>query len=355
MTTRDLFADVPGQRAAVAELLRAAVNPVHAYLFVGPQGAGKEQAAVAFAAALLCPDGGCGTCGHCSRVFGRGHPDLVVATHDGVAYSVKDDVRPLTTTAQRRPLETSRLVVIIPEAHLLGDSLGALLKTLEEPPATTVFILLADDVTKKMATIRSRCVVIPFAALSNEAIIEWLVAKGIDEATATQAAQGAAGDADRAMLLTVDAGFADRLTRWRAIPDLLDGTGAVVGRLAQEIKESMDEAVAPLVAQHDAEMKAREAEAKSMGERGVVGRTEIIARNKRQVRAYRMIELRAGLGVLARVYRDRMAQAAAADDGETIRRCATAVDMVSSMAADSKRNLREVLSLEGLLFNLPVL
>ena len=91
MTTRvDLFADAPGQERAVAELVAAAGAPVHAYLFLGPAGTNKDNAAVAFAAMILCEHGGCGTCPTCQRVLTTGHPDLVIAEPVGVAYKVEE-------------------------------------------------------------------------------------------------------------------------------------------------------------------------------------------------------------------------------------------------------------------------
>ena len=78
MPAATLFDEVVGQPAAVAQLMAASRRPVHAYLLHGPPGSGKRPAARALAAALLCPDGGCGHCNTCRRALAGTHPDLVV-------------------------------------------------------------------------------------------------------------------------------------------------------------------------------------------------------------------------------------------------------------------------------------
>src|SRR4051794_41890562 len=86
----ELFADVVGQDRAVAELRAAAAKPVHAYLLVGPPGTGKRAAARSFAAALLCPNGGDGSCETCRRVLGGLHPDVIVKERQGGRITVDD-------------------------------------------------------------------------------------------------------------------------------------------------------------------------------------------------------------------------------------------------------------------------
>jgi len=346
----DLFTEIPGQEGAI-EALRASVeSPVHAYLFEGPPGSGKRHAARSFAAGLLCKDGGCGTCTHCVRALSGIHPDLVIAERDGATYRV-DDIHALTSLAQRRPLEASHTVIVIPDAHLLGRNAAAFLKTLEEPPPTTVFILLADDLPKEMMTIRSRCVEILFEPLNTSTITEWLVAQGIAPDKAAVLAEGAAGDAHRALLLAEDPGFASRLELWREVPSLLDGTGATAAELAFRLNDSLKEAIGPLVAAHAAELVTLEEQAKAMGERGLPRRKEITDRHKREERRYQTTELRAGLGVLSRQYRESMATALTQhgpEAAEAARASAEAIDAIGALAASLSRNPRLPLGLEHL-------
>src|ERR1019366_428019 len=95
------------------------------------------------------------------------------------------------------------------------------------------------------------------------------------------------------------------------IPSLLDGSGATAAELAVRLNSSLKEATAPLEATQAAELAELEELAKSLGERGVPGRREITDRHKREIRRYQTTELRAGLGVLSRAYRDRLVAALA--------------------------------------------
>ena len=141
----------------MAALRAAAANPVHAYLFRGPAGNGGLAAAHGFAAALLCPDGGCGECATCRAALAGTDPDLHVVRRSGASVS-KETMRQIVTLAQRRPLHAARQVIVVLDVHLVLDRAPVLLKTLEEPPGDTVFVLLADDVTPDLVTIASRCV-----------------------------------------------------------------------------------------------------------------------------------------------------------------------------------------------------
>jgi DNA polymerase-3 subunit delta' len=354
LSSGEPFADVPGQRQAIAELRAAVANPVHAYLLAGPPGSGKRHAARSFAAALLCPAGGCGECVDCDRALRNAHPDLLFAEREGATYLI-DDIRRLTALAHRRPLEAARTVIVIPEAHLLGRNAAAFLKTLEEPPVTTVFVLLADDLPRDLETIRSRCVEIDFEPLTRETVAEWLVGHGIEPARAAELAEGAAGDVHRALLLAEDTGYASRLMLWREIPSLLDGTGATAAELAVRLNESLKEATAPLEAAQASELAELEDLAKAMGERGVPGRSKIIERHKREIRRYQTTELRAGLAVLSRTYRDLLVRGAldGREGAGTIDwSAAGAVDMIGRLARELSRNPRMPLALEHLFVSL---
>lgn len=357
-----LFDGVVGQQRAVASLRAAARNPVHAYLFVGHPGSGSGAAARGFAAALLCPNGGCGFCDSCRRALAGAHADLVTVERTGASVDV-DDARRLGTLALRRPLEASRQVLVVGDVHLAERAAPALLKTLEEPPPTTVFILLADDVPPDLTTVASRCVEIPFPPVGTVAIASWLVARGAEPARAQLVADGAGGNVERARLLAEDPGFADRLALWRSIPSRLDGHGAVAGALAREVLSATDRALAPLRTEHEAEIAALDADAKAMGERGLPGRKDLLDRQHREERRWRTEELRTGLGVLARTYRDRLADsvppssAAQAGDVRPLRPGEAkgdeaAVALVTDAAVALRRNAQETLLLEALFVRL---
>lgn len=349
-----LFSEVVGQPRAVQALQAAARDPVHAYLFCGSEGSGTRAAARAFAAALLCPDGGCGECPTCQRALDGTHPDLVTVERTGAALGV-DEARRLVGLAQRRPFEASRQVLVVTDVHLALRSAPALLKTIEEPPVSTVFVLLADTVPPELVTVASRCVTVDFPPVPTRLVADWLERRGLPGARAALVAEGAAGDLDRARLLAEDPGFADRLDLWRSVPAVLDGQGATAGRLARQLLGAADTALQPLKAHHAAELDAMAAEAKEFGERGVPGRKDVAERQHREERRWRTDELRIGFGILARAYRDRLAVQVATvipTAGAAGRSYESAIDMITEAAESLQRNPNETLLLESLLVRL---
>jgi DNA polymerase III, delta subunit len=217
---------VIGQGSTVETLRSAAQQPVHAYLFVGPPGAGKVRAALAFAASVLCPRGGCGDCDVCRRALNQTHPDLLNVEREGASISV-DQAREIIRLALRSPVEGSRKVLVLNDFHLVTNAGPTLLKIIEEPPPSTIFIVLAEQVTNELVTIASRCVQMTFAPLSIAAVVEALMAGGIEEAVAKTAANAAGGRLDRARLLATDPEVANRMAFWQNIPRRLDGTVAL--------------------------------------------------------------------------------------------------------------------------------
>jgi DNA polymerase-3 subunit delta' len=180
--------DFPEQLEA-KRLLDAALEdgPAHAYLFHGPRGVGKRDAAKQFAAALLGGD---------PRVRRGAHPDLYVLEALGEMIRI-DVIRELRRDLHMRPFEAERRVYLIFDANLLGqEAADALLKDLEEPPPYAVIVLVADDLGPLPETIRSRCQHVPFRRLSEKAIREQLPA-GLDPERATAIARVAAGRLDR--------------------------------------------------------------------------------------------------------------------------------------------------------------
>jgi DNA polymerase-3 subunit delta' len=359
MSVESLFAGVVGQERAIS-LLRAALGrPVHAYLFVGPPGSSKDEAAQGFAAGLVCPNGGCGVCDSCLRALRGVHPDIVTVARTGAALSV-DEVRSVTTRALRRPVEGVRQVLIVDDVHLAVRSAPALLKTLEEPPVRTVFILVADDVPPGLATIASRCSIVPFSALGEADVADWLIARGVEPLLARLVAAGAGGDLDRAVLLADDPDYQVRLQRWREVPQRLDGTGATAAALTDELLGTLDTALEPLRRQHADELARLEADAKSRGERGLPGRREVVERQQRAERRWRTDELRSGFAALQRAYRDRVRGTLELLDDQPgnprlvdeARRDAAAVGAITQASAALTRNVHATLLVASLLTDL---
>ncbi len=139
-----------------------------AYLFVGSANVGKETVALHFAKSINCltPDeGACGTCLPCRKADDGNHPDLQIIRPSGAWIKI-DQIRDLQKRIIYRPLEGVRKVYILTEAERLNlEAANCLLKTLEEPPAESVLILLTTNLDALLPTIRSRCQIIPFHPL----------------------------------------------------------------------------------------------------------------------------------------------------------------------------------------------
>ena len=144
------------------------------------------------------------------------------------------------------PVEGDRKVVILDDFHLVRDTGPALLKTVEEPPPTTVFVILAEYVPPELATIASRCVRVDFAALGHHEVASALEASGVAAEPARRLAEAAGGRMDRARLLASDPDFERRRKAWSAVPGRLDGTGATAAALAAELVALTEASLAPL-------------------------------------------------------------------------------------------------------------
>jgi DNA polymerase-3 subunit delta' len=172
----------------------------HAYLFAGPSGVGKFMTAKVFAAALLCPEGGCGQCNVCRRVTEEKHPDVIVLRPAGKNIPV-EAIRALRLDAFRKPTEADRKVYIIKNAERMWDEgASTLLKVLEEPPGNTVFILITANPEGMLPTIRSRCQQINFSLVPAEELRDYLVErKGVSREKAELVARLTGGVLGRAL------------------------------------------------------------------------------------------------------------------------------------------------------------
>ena len=164
-----------GQDRAVAQLQRAiaAGRVPHAYLFSGPPGASMTDTAIALACALNCvsaPGQGCGECEACTKILGGFHPDVVTLQREGAANIVPiESVRAQVIARIALPPHEAKVrVFIVEEATAMAPpAANALLKTLEEPPARTLFVLCTTAPEQLLPTIRSRCQRVRFAAGSG--------------------------------------------------------------------------------------------------------------------------------------------------------------------------------------------
>ncbi|MDT5024378.1 MAG: polymerase subunit delta [Micromonosporaceae bacterium] len=238
-----VFDRLVGQQDAVAVLTAAVASAAaivrgetdapgamtHAWLFTGPPGSGRSVAARAFAAALQCPNGGCGSCAECHTTLGGTHADVRSVVPEGLSIAV-DEMRALVLRAASSPTGGRWQVVLIEDADRLTEKASnALLKAIEEPSRRTVFLLCTpsthpDDVS---VTIRSRCRVITLRTPSAESIADMLVrVDGIDPSLAAWTAAASQGHVGRARRLARDPQARARREAVLAVPRRLTGIGA---------------------------------------------------------------------------------------------------------------------------------
>jgi DNA polymerase III subunit delta' len=235
---------VKGQGRAI-DALRAALKADavhHAYLFIGPEGVGKELAAVGLAQALLCtraPLEGCGECEACGRVQRRNHPDVVwlMPEAEWVARGLAgrsdfqgtpsrelrvEQVRGLQERLSLHALEGHRKLALVASAERMNDAAqNAFLKTLEEPPPHTTLVLIASAEDRLLPTIRSRCARIQFAPLPRALVAQQVAqAKGLDAAQAEVIAAMSEGSLARASRFEPEA-----LARREALVRRFEGLG----------------------------------------------------------------------------------------------------------------------------------
>lgn len=243
----DLFADVIGH-GGVVELLRSELTrPTQAYLFVGPQSVGKEAVALRFAAGLL----GGETDERARRLaLMRAHPDLRVLEPEGAASLGVDQAREVVSRASLTPVEAMRSVFLFPDAGAMTEqAANALLKTLEEPSAQTVFLLVAESEDDFPPTVASRCRSIHMGRVPLPEIVAVLVERGLSEDAANGVAVVSGGRPGLALALMSQPEVARFREMWLSIPGQVTphpGDGQrlameVLGELAPMVEQSIPE------------------------------------------------------------------------------------------------------------------
>jgi len=264
--------EVVGQPSAVEELRTAARDPAamtHAWLFTGPPGSGRSVAARAFAAALQCPDQGCGHCTACHTTMAGTHSDVREVVPEGLSIGV-NEMRALVQLAARRPATARYQILIITDADRLTEgAANALLKAVEEPAERTVFLLCApsdhqDDVP---VTIRSRCRVVPLRTPSADAIAQVLVGRdGIAPDAATWAASVSGGHVGRARRLARDPAARTHRETVLGLPLRMRGLGDAFAHAGDLVRAAREEATA---LSESRDLAEREEMAVAMGAGGV--------------------------------------------------------------------------------------
>ena len=227
--------DLVGQRRAI-EALQAAADGhgmSHAFLFTGPPGSGRSNAALAFAAALQCEQQprGCGTCKACHTVLARSHADLNVISTQGLSIGVKE-VRDLVRRSALSPVGPGWQIVIVEDADRVTEQgVNALLKAIEEPAPRTVWMLCTPTVEDVLPTIRSRCRLVALTTPTVDDVAAFLRrVDGTSEALASYAARASQGHIGRARALARDEDTRNRRREVVAIPAQLVSLGACMSK-----------------------------------------------------------------------------------------------------------------------------
>lgn len=302
---------IVGQPRAVRILSAASRGPAGSYLLTGPAGVGKRQAALALAAATICPDG-CGACGICDRVMRGLHPDVAVYAPEGYTFPV-ETIREVVASAAQSPMEADRRVIILEEAdRIIERSQNALLKALEEPHPRLVWVLVADSIDAFLPTVVSRCQVVNFVQVASEDLASALVDAGIPSSETEWIVRSARGNVALARRLATDP--VTRAVRTAAIQiatSPLTGDGALdhidrVASLAAEAKSAAEQAQAAELAAYDSSA--------GTGRGTAAMRKRITDRHKRELRRVETEVYNDLCSWLGLTYRDLAACAAGGSD-----------------------------------------
>ena len=200
--------------SASADISNQSQEMTHAWLFTGPPGSGRSNAALAFAAALVCKSAGCNDCIDCKTALAGTHADVELVKTEGLSIKI-DEVRDLITRASWSPAVGNYRVVVIEDADRLTESAAnALLKAIEEPGLRTVWLLCAPSATDVLPTIRSRTRSLVLRTPSVAAVAALLEEEKFSSAMANFAARASQGHIGRARHL---AKSEDARTRRQAI------------------------------------------------------------------------------------------------------------------------------------------
>ena len=291
-----MFEGVIGNGPALSLLEAEVEHPGHAYLFSGPPAVGKALVARHFSAALVCDREAC-----VQRVLRLNHPDVTVIAPDGRTALGVEQARTAIAQANLRPVEGDRKVFVLDDASLMTESAAnALLKTLEEPTPSTVFVLIAENEDDLPITIASRCRTIRFGRVSEFEITESLVERGVTEERAEETARISGGSPGLALAFATQPETGAFRRHWLSVPSRVNEQPGDSFRLAEE----MLEAGAPLL---DALKDQQAAEVASLEEAGLEPPRAVLDRHERALQRASSALTVSGLEMLASWYLDAVA------------------------------------------------
>lgn len=243
--------DLQGQAPVVAQLKQAAQGDTgltHAWLFTGPPGSGRSNAAKAFAAALNCEQDdvslrGCGECAACHTILGETHSDVTFVRTEKVTITI-DEARDLVSKAGDRPATGRWRIIIVEDADRMAErTTNVLLKAIEEPTPRTIWMLCAPSPADVLVTIRSRCRPVSLRLPPASDVAALLVRRdGVEPQLADRAARAAQSHIGIARRLARDADARERRLETVRIPLGLRGVTAAVMMAEKLVKIATDEA-----------------------------------------------------------------------------------------------------------------
>ena len=280
----------------------------HAWLFTGPPGSGRSNAALAFAAALVCKSSGCGTCTDCLTALKGSHADVELIRTEGLSIKI-DEVRELITRASWTPSVATYRVVVMEDADRLTESAAnAMLKAIEEPGLRTVWLLCAPTTTDVLPTIRSRTRNLTLRTPSIAAVKNLLESELVPTATAELAARASQGHIGRARYLANNPEARTRRTDILKLPLTITDIASAFKCAGMLVDAAKRDAEAEAEKKNDAELAALKEAWGQQGTRVVAGGAKAIkelereqkSRQTRMVRDY----LDRALLDIATLYRD---------------------------------------------------
>ena len=308
-----------GQRPVI-ETLRAASaghGRSHAYLFTGPPGSGRSNAAMAFAAALQCEQDppGCGSCEACRTVLAGSHADVTVLRTEGLSIGVAQ-VRELVRRSAMAPVGRKWQILVVEDADRVTEpAFNALLKAIEEPSPRTIWMLCTPTVEDVLPTIRSRCRLVTLTTPSADDVAAFLErSQGVDPALASYAARASQGHIGRARALARDEETRNRRREVVAMPAQLTSLGRCMNAAKHLVEVTKGEADA-ITSELDAKEKAELDAAYGVVERGRRPREyapalrDLEKEQKTRAKRRQLDVVDRGLMDLVSVYRDAIAVA----------------------------------------------
>ncbi len=301
-----MWQGVVGQERAVAQLERAVARPGHAYLLAGPSGSGLDEAAREVAARLVAdslePDA------RTLDLVRRGlHVDVCEFEPEGTFFLV-DQADDVIGEAVRAPVEGTRKVLLLHDVDRMNDASGnRLLKTIEEPPDRTVFVLTTERPDEVLDTIRSRCQRVDLSPLSDEHITTALISLDVEADLAALAASLAGGHLTRARALAGP--WASLRRAFAVVPARIDGSGAGATAIVDDLEAALDRVSAAAEAAQKQEAAALDEELERRGYDGRAAQTQrrrLAARHKREAARLRRDLLLEGITAIESVYRDAL-------------------------------------------------